>query len=51
MSSLGSFYTTLDAKMFEDAATLLPGYIVQNRAVFMNYDYWGQVSIRDLVHV
>ena len=26
-SILGSCYTTFDAKLFEDAATLLPGYI------------------------
>ena len=26
LSILGSYYTTLDAKLFEDAATLLPGY-------------------------
>ena len=29
LSILGSCYTTLDAKLFEDAATLLPVYIVQ----------------------
>ena len=27
LSVLGSCYTTLDAKLFEDAATFLPGYI------------------------
>ena len=29
---LGSFYTTLDAMLFEDAATLLPGDIVDTNS-------------------
>ena len=37
LSILGSCYTTLDAKLFEDAATLLPGFICLADVDFFYY--------------
>ena len=42
MSILGSCYTTLDAKLFEDAATLLPGFI---GAFILQLDYFNDFVV------
>ena len=39
LSILSSCYTTLDAKLFEDAATLLPGYFGAYNMAFYSFIY------------
>ena len=50
-SILGSCFTTLDAKLFKDAATLLPGYTSSLRLILCHLARWSLEDLSSQMHM